>query len=509
MCFIGAVLLGLAVEQNCNQARAAQLLRGPYLQSPTPESIRIRWRTDVATPSYVAFGFQPYDFAFDASDTNSTTEHEVQLTGLLPGTVYFYSVGSPTQPLAQGTNCYFTTAPMRGVASPTRVWVIGDSGGFSFDYGNPAAVRDAYYQFAGTRYTDVWLALGDNAYNDGLDEEYQQEFFELFPLLLRQAAPWSTIGNHDAYATMQLEPVPYLNIFSFPTNGEAGGVASGTERYYSFDQANIHFVCLDAMTQSRATNGPMANWLRSDLSQNTNLWTIAFWHHPPYSKGSHDSDREIELIEMRQNIVPILEQHGVDLVLSGHSHIYERSYLLHGHYGRSTNLQPAMILDRNSGREDETGPYVKATSGTNAHRGCVYAVVGSSASTEPVTGFHPAMFLQLQRTGSLVLDIAGNRLEARFLGSNGAIDDHFSIVKEEPESLRICQLMTQNGKLVVRCRSVPGQLYQLQRATDLSAPDDWKAVGPPVTALGTTTSWTNNPPLDGQMVCYRVKRINP
>jgi len=79
------------------------------------------------------------------------------------------------------------------------------------------------------------------------------------------------------------------------------------------------------MTQSRATNSPMANWLRADLDANTNQWLIAFWHHPPYSKGSHDSDDEIELIEMRQNIVPILEAHGVDLVVCGHSHNYERS----------------------------------------------------------------------------------------------------------------------------------------------------------------------------------------
>ena len=73
------------------------------------------------------------------------------------------------------------------------------------------------------------------------------------------------------------------------------------------------------------TPSPMAIWLRSDLAVTTNRWLVAFWHHPPYTKGSHDSDAEAELIEMRQNIVPILEAGGVDLVLSGHSHSYERS----------------------------------------------------------------------------------------------------------------------------------------------------------------------------------------
>ena len=129
--------------------------------------------------------------------------------------------------------------------------------------------------------------------------------------------------------------LPYYDIFSFPKLAEAGGVASGTEAYYSFDYGNIHFVCLDSDETIRASNGPMANWLRNDLANNTQDWLIAFFHHPPYSKGSHNSDTETELIQMRQNFLPILEEHGVDLVLSGHSHAYERSKFIDGHYGSS------------------------------------------------------------------------------------------------------------------------------------------------------------------------------
>ena len=51
----------------------------------------------------------------------------------------------------------------------------------------------------------------------------------------------------------------------------------------------------------------MATWLTNDLNANTQRWTIVYFHHPPYSKGSHNSDTETELIEMRQNIMPILE----------------------------------------------------------------------------------------------------------------------------------------------------------------------------------------------------------
>src|SRR5206468_4305489 len=175
--------------------------------------------------------------------------------------------------------------------------------------------------------------------------------FDMYAGLLRHAVTWPTLGNHETYSADCQGNFAYLNIFSLPTNGVAGGVASGTKRYYSYDIGMVHFVCLDSMTSSRSANGPMAVWLQQDLAANTNRWLIAYWHHPPYSKGSHNSDTEIELVEMRQNILPILEAGGVDLVLCGHSHSYERSYLLNGHYDVSTNLSPAMILNSGSGRE--------------------------------------------------------------------------------------------------------------------------------------------------------------
>ena len=77
---------------------------------------------------------------------------------------------------------------------------------------------------------------------------------------------------------------------------------------------------------------------------------------------------------MRQNVLPILEAGGVDLVLTGHRHSYERSFLLDGHYGASTTLTPAMKIDGGSGRVEGTGAYRKATL---AGEGAVYVVAGS------------------------------------------------------------------------------------------------------------------------------------
>ena len=80
-------------------------------------------------------------------------------------------------------------------------------------------------------------------------------------------------------------------------------------------------VSLDSHDSPRSATGAMATWLTSDLNQAqaNSEWIIAYWHHPPYTKGSHNSDdtSDPRSGDMRQNILPILESHGVDVVLCG------------------------------------------------------------------------------------------------------------------------------------------------------------------------------------------------
>ena len=305
---------------------AQTVVRGPYLQSGTSSSVIIKWRTDEATDSVVRYGLDPDSLTLLASDSESTTEHAVQLTGLSADVKYFYSVGTSSVTLAGGDRDHFVvTAPVPGTAKPTRIWVIGDSGTAN-DFAR--AVRDAFLVFTGSRDPDLWIMLGDNAYDDGTDDEYQRAVFEIYPQVLPSTVLWPTLGNHDGHtADSATESGPYYDIFSLPRNGEAGGVASGTEAYYSFDYGNIHFIVLDSYETDRSPDGAMMTWLEADLAANDKEWIIAFWHHPPYSKGTGDSDTEEQSIELRQNAVPLLDRYGVDLVLAGHSHSYERSYL--------------------------------------------------------------------------------------------------------------------------------------------------------------------------------------
>ncbi|MEO8189746.1 MAG: FG-GAP-like repeat-containing protein [Acidobacteriota bacterium] len=409
---------------------AQTVTRGPYLQLQTPRSAVLSWRTDVPTDSRVRYGSAPSAPGASVTDPAETTEHRVTVSGLSPETRYYYSVGTSSAALAGGDATYsFMTAPLAGASKPVRVWVTGDSGTAD---ANARAVRDSYLSFAAGRATDVWLMLGDNAYVNGTDAEYQAAVFNTFPGFLRNTFLWPTLGNHDGYsASSATQTGPYYDIFTLPAAAQAGGVASGTEAYYSFNYANIHFVCLDSYGSSRGAADPMLTWLVADLAANKSAWTVAFWHHPPYSKGSHDSDLEGELVEMRQEALPVLEAGGVDLVLTGHSHSYERSFLLDGHYGVSSTLLPSMKKDGGSGRESGTGAYRKRA-GVHPHEGAVYVVAGTSGRIGGGALNHPAMFVSTAQLGSLVLDVDGGRLDARFLTSTGAIADSFTFLRSQP-----------------------------------------------------------------------------
>ncbi len=419
----------LELVGNVGGFSTAKVVRGPYLQMATPNSMTIRWRTNLAIDSRVRYGTDQGSLTQTANITAMTTEHEVKLTGLSPETRYWYSVGTSSVALAGGdATTYFNTGPTNGTARPTRIWVIGDAGTGN---SNQIAVFNAYRNFTGSRHTDLWLMLGDNAYKSGTDEEFQAKVFDIYRDIFKQTTAWPTIGNHDAIsADSASQSGPYYDIFSLPRNGEAGGFASGTEAYYSYDYGNIHFLVLDSQESSRLTTGAMMTWMKVDLQATNADWVIAYWHHPPYTEGSHNSDTESQLIDMRQNFVPVLEKYGVDLVLNGHSHSYERSKFINGHYGDSTSFSDAVhVVQSGSGRTDGTGAY-KKTKGGVAHDGVVYAVAGSSGQISGGTLNHPAMSISLNELGSMVLDIDGLTLNAKFINNNGTVRDNFTIVKD-------------------------------------------------------------------------------
>lgn len=439
--------------------------REPYIQMLTTNSVIIHWLTEEGHLGVIRYGKNPKHLTKIELDKKTTTDHIVKLSNLEPATRYYYQVGDTSGfGVFDPEKHWFQTHPENDVA--TRIWVLGDSGeaGETLDQvrdealswmknnalssgaeGNTGSEADTDSEnmsaseeteeeqaaeadsdaSAPEPLIDIWLALGDIAYRSGTNDQYQSALFGPFEDVLANTTIFPVYGNHDDRRWT------YFRIFDLPENGETGGLASGTENYYAIDYSNVHFIILDSQDSGRSETGRMAVWLKNDLAQNTKPWVVVAFHHPPYSKGTHDSsdssDSGGRMGEMRENILPILEQAGVDLVLSGHSHMYERSYLIDCAYGKENDFSPANIVS--SGINNAHRQFVKPLN-DRSHQGTVYVVAGSSSKVDQGPLDHPAHHIGLQEAGSVVIDVVGNKLTSRFINNKGEARDEFSIEKD-------------------------------------------------------------------------------
>jgi hypothetical protein len=457
-----------------------------FLQQLTDNSVIIKWR---GAADKVCIGDSQAALRQELTATTTAGNHkEVKVTGLAADKRYYYSIGAAATAPAGQT---FITAPAPGQTpadGSVRIWIVGDSGTASDGHhvGMAESVRDgflAYNNRTGNPNVDLFLMLGDNAYNVGSDANYQVAVFDTYRAILTSTSLWSTIGNHEmgegvidtgtsvikfGGGSTSTNPstysdgdpatidngLPYLDIFTFPTAAEAGGVPSGTEQYYSFNYGNVHVVNLDSQLTARDNDAraAMKDWLVSDLAANTLDWTIVIFHHPPYSKGAnHDSDKartqlfgiDVPQADMREEFVPVFDAYGVDLVYSGHAHSYERSWYLHGHTGTSDTFTPALHAELGAGSAPALGSgneeYSQLSRSTGVDDKVVYSVNGSSGKADIGPLNHPAhrSFTPdtaagiysngLAMLGSVVVDASSSKLRAHFIDTNGEVRDEVVI----------------------------------------------------------------------------------
>jgi predicted phosphodiesterase len=275
-----------------------ELTRGPYLQSVTPTSAIIVWRTTAPGGSRVDYGVGDYTDTLEQAEP--TTEHFITLTGLLTDTQVMYRVSTDGVELASGS---FRTPP--GSGQPVTFGVLGDSGTGSREQ---YAVADRLVALD----PQLVLHTGDVVYPSGQASGYDPYFFKPYQALEQRAPIYPTLGNHD-YATLRGQP--YLDAFYLPHNNPAD-----TERYYSFDWGDAHFTALDFNT---GPDPEQLAWLRQDLGATDKPWKFVFYHQAIYSSGLHG--HESWVLAKQQLLAPIFEQYHVDVVFNGHDHDYERT----------------------------------------------------------------------------------------------------------------------------------------------------------------------------------------
>ena len=255
------------------------------------------------TSTQVWYGTSPSNLSFTTTVNGDREDHEVTITGLSPSSTIYYAVGNASgQLMTPSSEHYFRTSPATGDTPTIKAWILGDAGKATENQRN---VRDAFYNFYGNQPLDMIVLVGDNAYDSGTDDEYQDAMFEnMYEDRLINTVVWPTFGNHDGESSYSPDQAgPYYDIFTAPTNGEAGGVSSGTESYYSYDYGNLHVIILNSDDEDRDPGSPQLLWLEQDLMNCTLDWKIVLFHHPPYTKADSDTDHHES--DMREFFNPL------------------------------------------------------------------------------------------------------------------------------------------------------------------------------------------------------------
>jgi predicted MPP superfamily phosphohydrolase len=178
-----------------------------------------------------------------------------------------------------------------------RFAVIGDTGSGTTkqkDVGDMMVKYRVLFPF------EFVLMMGDNMYGGEDPKDFEKKFSEPYKALLdNQVKFYATLGNHDM-------PIQ-VNYENFNMNGK---------EYYRFKKGNVAFYSLN----SNYMDKKQVKWLEDELAKDTSEWKICFFHHPPYSSAkAHGSDGQL-----REVVEPIFLKYGVNVVLTGHDHVYER-----------------------------------------------------------------------------------------------------------------------------------------------------------------------------------------
>jgi len=386
--------------------------RTAYLQDGTDHAVTVVWRSSDPGVGRVAWGTDPAHLDHVASGGGPTRDHRVRLEDLPSGARIYYAYGQRAA-LNANAGQHYDVAPPPGADATLRFWVLGDSGT------GGAAQRAVFGAMRREGDVDFLVHVGDVAYDSGTGHELDAHYFDVYREMLQGLVAWPTLGNHDVKSVNVLaNRGPYFDAFVLPAAGEAGGVPSGTEAYYAFDHGPAHFVVLDSAWDPMQRGNAMLAWLERDLAANRAKWTIAVFHHPPYSKGTHDSDVEARMIAVREHVVPILEAHGVDLVLSGHSHAYERTALIDGAY-ETPSIADAHVLDAAPPYEKSPGP----------HGGTIYVVAGHGGARTGGQLDHPLVAAASAAHGALLVEIDGDELRGRNVRADGGPGDTFTLIE--------------------------------------------------------------------------------
>jgi predicted phosphodiesterase len=266
------------------------------LQSVNSDSVWVVWETTRPSTGRVAYGLTR-ELGQVVEESEAALHHEVELTGLTPYSVYQYQVDGEER------------GSFRTAAAP-------DQTEFRFAvYGDTRSGRTAHREIVKQIVEvapDFVIHTGDLVESGRFKSEWDT-FFKIEAPLLRTAPFYPTLGNHEDYDPTLPWGSKYTEIFHLP----------GNELWYTFEYGNARFICLkgDGLPVTVYFPGEeQLAWLEEQLAANEAPWLFVYFHIATFSSRSEN----ILETGMRERLVPLFEQYGVDAVFMGHHHSYER-----------------------------------------------------------------------------------------------------------------------------------------------------------------------------------------
>ena len=403
---ISRVLLLSFLFLTALQTSAFDFVVRPYLQLATPTTITVMWETDESCRSIVRYGEPKYhtpsanlEFSVELQDT--TLIHEVVLKNLNPESDYFYqvfSINAEGDSLISEVNT-FQTSLAEDKAVTFAVFCDSQS--------NPEVWGKITKLAYGER--PHFGLLGGDLVDFGFNkDDWVDEFFAPANQFMKHYPIYSVPGNHehDAYFYYQYiaNPAP--------------------EYRYTFNYGNIQFFMIDT-DREVSPGSPQYTWLEEQIANSTAHWKIVMHHHPPYSSEENDFgdinyQKSTEGSLDTRQLVPLYEKYGIDLVIFGHIHAYERTW-----------------------------PIFKER--VNQEKGVIYLNLGGAGGgLENASYQRPFFTHKVKKVHHFGLITAhGPTLNFEAINENGHIFDSFSLHKSEPTSVRAVDFPNPPAPIVV------------------------------------------------------------
>ncbi|MDP3741907.1 MAG: metallophosphoesterase family protein [Candidatus Micrarchaeota archaeon] len=379
--------------------------------SDPSNSVTVTWQTYSSTSSTVQYGLTSTSLGSTLAGLQFTYPgyegylHNATFSGLTPSTTYYYRVGDGVDWNPAVGTFSFTTAPVAGSTAPFTVVAWGDQGQ------NPEVPLAA----SGIN-PNLTIIAGDLAYSS--DEEGVDLFFDYLQPIASKVITLVAPGNHEYhdFGAGASTLTSFTNRFAFPSNSMYSYL---NERAYSINYGNAHFAFLDlgaraGDSEDEVNSEDVKNWLDADLASLPAgiTWKVVVLHFNFYSTSNSHPMRDAQ--NERRRFEPVFRNRGVDLIVQGHVHNYERMYPL-ADPDVAVDPDPRNLVYEADYIDPSYPTYIVAGTGGN----CCYDL-GTEA---------PWSVSNLEQRGYVKLAFSGNSMTEEFRSSSGALRDTFTISK--------------------------------------------------------------------------------